>query len=218
MSFIRAQVTLPRDTNIPADISQNVWHFRTTDPVNETSLDSIHAALSAWYQAIDGLLAGVVNSPATVKYYDLEDASPRVPIDEQTFVVTPASGSGLPSEMAICMSFRAAPESGQSAARRRGRIFIGPVDIAVMSQVGGEQFVGSTPRTTIANAALTLRNAGPTDGWFWSVFSPTTAGSPPWSAGALGSAFADVDNGWVDNALDVQRRRGPAATARTTFG
>jgi len=42
-------------------------------------------------------------------------------------------------------------------------------------------------------------------GWDWVVYSPTNGNT------------VNVDNGWVDNAFDTQRRRGLAVTARTNW-
>lgn len=41
--------------------------------------------------------------------------------------------------------------------------------------------------------------------WQWRIWSPTNNNS------------VLIDNGWVDNAWDTQRRRGVEATARTIF-
>jgi hypothetical protein len=49
------------------------------------------------------------------------------------------------------------------------------------------------------------------------VFSPTIAGTPPWSEATLGLASINVDHGWIDNAFDTQRRRGIRPDTRTEF-
>jgi len=46
----------------------------------------------------------------------------------------------------------------------------------------------------------------------WAVYSPTTD-----AVDTIDNAFNDVLDGWVDNAFDTQRRRGPAATTRITW-
>jgi hypothetical protein len=49
------------------------------------------------------------------------------------------------------------------------------------------------------------------------VFSPTIAGSPPWSEGTLIDSSVDVVAGYVDNAFDTIRSRGSLTTARTLW-
>jgi hypothetical protein len=52
----------------------------------------------------------------------------------------------------------------------------------------------------------------------WAVFSPTQAGTKPWTDGAIAAATTVVEEGYIDNALDTQRRRGTLPSDRTTFG
>lgn len=50
-----------------------------------------------------------------------------------------------------------------------------------------------------------------------SVFSPTTAGAPPWSSGELDAATFPVVAAHVDNAFDTVRSRGVVASTRTSW-
>jgi hypothetical protein len=143
--------------------------------------------------------------------------SPRVPIVEDTITLTTAVGNCLPTECAICLSYEGAPVSGQVQARRRGRIYLGPLIQNNTTTSAGRVIVSAATTTAITNAATALAGiSGPPDA-FWSVFSPTLAGPEPWSAGTLSSAMTQATRGWVDNALDTQRRRGSDPTLRTLW-
>lgn len=94
------------------------------------------------------------------------------------------------------------------AARRRGRIFVGPISTTGISENAGTDFevVPSTQlRSTVAQATEDLMNAAFTGGWELAVYSPTADEAYP------------VVGGFVDNAFDTQRRRGNEATGRTVW-
>lgn len=216
MGFARAQVAIPRDTSVPEDISVNVFHFITPSTVSSGAA-SIQSQLITFYQAIDAFLSPLVASPATLKVYDLEEPAPRVPVFTGTISLTPAASGLLPEECALCVSYQATRVAGQNQARRRGRIYLGPLASATVISAGGRAAVDATARSAIVAAADALSEPpGGLDAQ-WAVFSPTTAGAEPWSGAALSSAFYPVDNGWVDDAFDTQRRRGPDAQTRSLF-
>lgn len=114
---------------------------------------------------------------------------------------------GLPSELSVCCSFHTAyasdPEflgTTRPRARDRGRIYIGPMATTCIDyDTGGRPKVKDTVRSTIAEAAIKLRD---TVGHAWSVWSRAKGTVEP------------VVAGWVDDAWDVQRRRGEEATER----
>jgi hypothetical protein len=101
------------------------------------------------------------------------------------------------------LSFQGAPESGVSQARKRGRVFIGPLRSSLIGADGRP-----SPATVSLFAAegedlLDASNAATT--WSWTVHSATTGDN------------SVVTNGWCDNEFDTQRRRGRIATSRTVF-
>ena len=108
----------------------------------------------------------------------------------------------LPSEVALCLSFQAPRIPGQIQNRRQGRVYIGPLNTGVAS--AGRP--SSTARSTLAAAAgvLGVDIQTDTDG-FWAVWS------------AMNGTTAEVEEGWVDDAFDTQRRRGLQRTTKTTF-
>lgn len=195
----------------------NTWHFQSdaVDPL--TDVASAWAELQVFYAAIESVLSSNLTGTITSKWYDLTDGEPRTPIFEDDFTVTIDSANAIPNEVAICLSYRGAFLSGTSPARRRGRIFIGPLLGGVVDQGNGDCFVQSGTMSLIGGAADALATAGEGETWAWAVFSPTTAGPPPWSFGDLAVATFPVIAGYVDNAFDTIRSRGAAASTRFSF-
>lgn len=218
-TVLRAQVNIPRNNAVPADDVINTWHFRTIGTVTPTEGAAlVTEALTTFYQAVDVLLAGYVgNADATIKVYNLADDEPRVPIVQDVVNISPGSGLAFPAEVAICLSYRGELLSGTNPARRRGRIFLGPIDADAGTTGDNDTAVAGTARTTIANAATAVADFLTEGEIAWVVFSPTNAGSPPWSEGTLIDASVDVVAGYIDNAFDTIRSRGSTTTARTLW-
>jgi hypothetical protein len=230
MSLTRALVTIPMDTAIPADAATNTWYFEGSPQLGEDQsdmTDKIIADLAQFYADIDQSIFPVqVGAAATVKCYDMADSEPRSPIAEGSLPLTGSTGNALPSEVAVALSFTAQIVSGDVRARKRGRIFLGPLSVNVLDNTGGGVCRPSFSNFgTVADAALALKNRG-TDLAQWVIYSPTThkgrpatpAGSPAVPPGTLGDATANVDKIWLDNAFDVIRSRGIAPTARLNRG
>lgn len=214
--FVRAQVTLPAGSGIPADDAVNTWYFQSAGLDAAGTAADAQTKLNTFYQAIDGqmLSSGTIIGPLRTQYYDLTDPTPRVPILESTITVTLAAGAGFPTEVSICLSFQGDVVSGQPQARRRGRVFLGPLDADSSTTASGRVTVNTTVLSALGAAAEALEGGTLLTEAVWSVFSPTTAGPAPWSEGVLETAFTVVTNGWIDNAFDTQRRRGGEATLR----
>lgn len=218
-SYVRAQVTLQSGTGVPEDNITNTLHCVSETLDAAACAADFHGSLTTFYQAID---ASVINGSMVlptllVKYYDLTDPAPRVPILEDDITCSMAVGASYPPEVAICLSFQGPLVSGTSPARRRGRIYLGPVDADAGTTVSGRVNVQASVLTTIRDAAIALAGHSPATEAAWAVFSPTLAGPAPWSEGVLDSAMTVVTNGWIDNAFDTQRRRGTDSTSRTLW-
>jgi hypothetical protein len=197
----------------------NVWHANSAavDVIDDAS--GFALTVAGFYDDVQSIFsANTLSGAGTIEVYDLHDLSPRIAIYSTAFtMLAMGDADALPTECAICLSFQALPLSGVNQQRRRGRLFLGPLDQGVSSTAAGVVKVTDTALGTITVAANGVRTTGDTETWQWSVFSPTTAGIPPWSELDLSNATSDVDNGWADNAFDTQRRRGTAATSRQTF-
>lgn len=216
MTVLRALVTIPNASSaLPKDAAVNTWHFGSTNPSGTAA--SAQTALETFYGAIDALLSTNSGSPATVRWYDLSDGEPRTPFLTDTFTLSVGTGVAHPNECAICLSYRADLVSGANPARRRGRIYLGPIDGDAGSVGAGDVRVSAGTLTSISNAAAALAGATITDSVGWVVFSPTTAGPAPWSEGTLDASSYPVTAGFVDNSFDTVRSRGLLPTARTSW-
>jgi hypothetical protein len=124
-----------------------------------------------------------------------------------------ASTTTLPSEVAVCLSYQRAygtdvEFSGgmRPRARDRGRVFLGPLHTGVlnMDPITFETRVITAFRTDITAAAKqALGAAALAQSWIWVHFSPTE-----WSWDAVTGA-------WIDDAFDIQRRRGLLPSIKT---
>lgn len=143
---------------------------------------------------------------STVKIWNLDDPIPRDPVYEETYdpPVGNASAVALPTEVSSCISFEAEPESGIPQARRRGRIYIGPLNVSAVDVVSSlnKSRPDSQFMTTCVEAYWNLIETSVADGYFIMQYSPTT-GDP-----------AGIFRIWMDDAWDTQRRRGIAPTGR----
>lgn len=206
MTIIRAMAIWPMDSAIPADSVVNTWHFQTPD-ASATSTLAINGALTTFYNTIRDLYSPDINhTGGIVKYYDLADEMPRPPRNELALSITAPGGfTQYPSELAICLSFQGDKVAGVPQARRRGRVYIGPLN---SSTATGGRLIAPAAITTLVGAADALLASSLTDSnYTWIVHSSTY----------VSSEATVVTNGWVDNAFDIQRRRGLKATTRTTF-
>lgn len=210
MPFFAVQVVTPTIDNLPENYATNVWHTEATD---FTSLALFMGAVQAFYEDITLVHSQWVRQNGhEIKAYNLADPIPRAPVITNTFDLPSQPTAGTePTEISCCLSFQAVAESGVPQSRRRGRIYIPFFGVGTGNNDG---YIDSGTVGVIVGAAqalLTLSNAA-TD-WYWATYSPTIVQQ----GGTLGDAMRPVDNGWVDNEWDVQRRRGRIATARTTF-
>lgn len=204
MATLRAQVVLHTTDNTPANYITNSWAFMGTNPFADTT--AITAALKGFY---DGITASywsddLAQNANEINYYDLPGTPPNYPVDQDVWNrASDPSGTPLPQECAICLSFQGARTPGFPQARRRGRVYLGPW--------GGTANSSGRPTaallTVIANAATAFKtaiNAIASDTQ-WAVWSTTDQAPVP------------IVGGWVDNVWDTQRRRGLLETSRTTW-
>ena len=215
--LMRAQVILEKDSSIPADAVVNTFYFDGDDSEepDATYHSAVTSMLSTFYSAIDQLFSSTLSGVGHIKIYDMRDAMPRTPELVYEISLSPGSGDPLPDEIACVLSFSADVASGEAAARRRGRVYLGPLDQDIGAIIDNAYRLQATHLTTIANAAHTMAQgvALPVTGSVkWAIYSPTLD-----AGGTVDDAFNDVTHGFVDNAFDVQRRRGVKASARTTY-
>lgn len=206
--ILRTQVRIEKVSGITADAIVNTFHWILEDDTRAaavTAAGNILTRLETFYQAVDNYMPPLlVATTPSVKTYTLMDPEPRVPLLVGNITITPSGTSALPSEVAMCLSYRGDLASGVNPARRKGRIFLGPLGTNAIDStvVAGE--VRPLPAFTGALRAAGQVLAGVTVGLpTWCVWSPTALTAAP-------VTFVSTDN-----AFDTQRRRGAAPTFRT---
>jgi len=218
MGINRVVARLPYFTGVPEDVVTNTFHYGTVATPTPTQIAAMIDGVQSFYDTaaptdtVGEWIAPWVSRVASacqVEVYDLSDTPPRVPIGSGTFTLPAVSGTGtLPAETAMCLSFRAAYVSGEPNARRRGRVYIGPLSSSALNPGSGTSFPVPTNSfiTNLLNAASdSLNNIPGAEGCVWGVYSPTD------------NINRKIIEAWVDNAVDTQRRRGNAPTSRTTI-
>lgn len=203
MALIRWQVIIQPASGVPDEVSVNTWHF--DDNETQTSYPLIQTALQNLYNNVRPYFSTLVSqSGHQHKAYKVSDPEPRRPIYEAVWNLTNApTQDPLPPEVACTLSFQADPISGQSQARRRGRVYLGPLGTNTIASDGRFANLFVEAMETVGNSLLSASNSSP--GWKWAVYS------------TVNQTASDVASGWVDNEPDTQRRRGRPATNRQTF-
>jgi hypothetical protein len=225
MTAILSQIVLEHRSGLPEDrvVNNLAWAVGSTGLPSSTDLENLTVDISNFYNvvpsghnALAGFIAPCISRTAfasKIKWYDLtghlDGSAHGSPFATTEFTLSDAvSGAqGLPSEVAVCMSFRAGygsdPEfagSTRPRARDRGRIFLGPLTKSVCEEVTNSRVrVSQSFRETVIDRAEAL--IASTTG-AWSVWSR--------AAGTLDPVVA----AWVDDAFDTQRRRGEAPQGR----
>lgn len=211
-------VTMPYTTGLPEDVSVNTFHFMTDGPVGEAGPDIRDRLLEFYNTAAPSpgvnplsywLSAHIDRSglPSTITVYDLADLKPRAPRYSTTFFLgAPSNTTSLPFEVAACASFAGEPVSGIPAARRRGRIFLGPLTTAANDPGSATVPSRLNEQVRLDLVGASRRMAGVSgDGLTWCVWS------------RVSQAMVPIVRGWVDDAFDTQRRRGNAPNVRTNW-
>jgi hypothetical protein len=225
--LMKLTVTMGVKSGIPRDSVQFDLYYRHAEPrvdadfdnMRDHIIDFLTIAPSTFAAALQTRLGDVLSISADkveVRFYDVPAAPGALgaPIATRTGHLTGVGGSSLPEEVAAVLSFRgiygSLVEFGAGAtrprARVRNRIYLGPLAVSAKDQDT------TTKRTFVhqdlidiatGSARDRLFTDAAADGWTWSVFSRTN-----WQDFSV--AFVSMDN-----AFDIQRRRGPDPTART---
>lgn len=133
------------------------------------------------------------------------------------------SATPLPSEVAACISYQGTPGAGVVQRRRRGRIYIGPLNTGASAKVGSVARPSAPFRDAMRDAMLRMINEVD-DGAEFVVYSRPFAGraqidrpgrAPLPAIPARPATTVNVDQIWVDDEFDTQRRRGLQRTTRT---
>lgn len=222
-TYLRVITTVPHSTGLPEHAVVNTWSFLGNSATREIDASTIGVGLTTFYTAVKAYLSSQYAwSSGVHEFIDMSDAKPRVPYTTRTmatFGANTTSSNDLPPEVALCISMSAAPGSGLNARRRRGRVYIGPLQLA-----------DGADRPTLANAIVDAFAAAAQDlmdltNVELAVYSRSTHYGVPVGGdikdysenpSLLDDSYSQVASIWVDNAWDTQRRRGLAASYRKT--
>lgn len=202
MADFMVRAVLHTADGVPENFIQNQFAIQTESFSPDYA--AITTAVAAFYSEIGGYYPSTVSQgPHDLKFYGMPGIPPNYPIEETTFSFSSApTGVSGPAEVCICTSYQGLKVPGEPQARRRGRMYIGPLD---ESLIDGPR-PSSTMTGIIADATQELVEA---------VNATADATFGVWST--VAAEFTPVFNGWVDNAWDIQRRRGIVPDARDTW-
>jgi hypothetical protein len=217
MILLKATAKLPYSAGLAGDLAENTFWFARHEATGygEDQYSEAYGRVVNFYNG--GIESDGVHS-ALAEYIDRSLTSVRIcTVDTATghedtgsiadipFALDPVgTGTALPAEVALCLSYKASSVSGVPAQRRKGRIYIGPLDGTFAGSVGLGYSTPNVEITTLLQEAGKEMIAGLVT-LDWVVYSRTNA-----------DAYI-IDAGWVDNEWDTQRRRGREATFRSTF-
>lgn len=225
MTILRCEVTMPFTTALPRDIAMNTFHWETSGDANDADYLAITSELDHFYNlpvdsdvpSADGLavsqfLSRILSrseNAVTVTFSDAQ-ADPAPVLAVTNFTLDNGSGFDadvLPQEVALCISYQATPLLPVPVRRRRGRVYMGPLNtngVGEASTGGVDISVANTAIRNVFAEAASRMATGPTT-VSWVVYSTVNDDSYV------------ITEGWVDNAWDTQRRRELDATVRTTW-
>lgn len=210
-------------SGMPEDAIVNTWHFNSSETADETDGEIIANIVNKFYDTVTSpAAAAVMNYLATTgmaiprhrnKVYDMSQTPPRIPVYDAT-AITGASNAAqqLPTEVAVCLSFNAAPLPGVDAARRRGRVYVGPLNTNALT--AGTGTVGTTVSFSMSQALCEsgnrLRLEAAAAGHVWCVYSRTAQAG----GATIDQYLSTVVSVWSDDAFDTVRSRGRKAGSR----
>lgn len=199
MPLFRAQAIFPMFTNLPRDVIQNNFHFVSDEPT-EAVVAAVAGRLSAFYQTATVAASNRANyvnwEQAYVKVFNMSDPPPRVPAELGLAIPAGTGATNIPTEVAMVMTFQAAPQSGVAYQRLYNRIYLGGLANGWLSVSAADAFPRFAPTfiTAVCTAAENLLTANTVD-----------------------PAVREIVGGWVDNGPDTQRRRSVDSSARTNW-
>ncbi len=228
ITHVIMQTSIQSPTGLPKDRFESTWHFRdVSGAVAADVADAAALKLVDFFQTVGSsghnvghymCRSAAPGDEMLITGYDFAASRPRPELGVVKFSYGSASGSQLPEEVALCLSYY----TDRNLPSHRGRSYVGPLNgsamtgsstppsrpapefIAAMVAAGTRLVVpGYSTLTTVVTEDTF--DATPSDTTTWCLYSPK-----------LGT-FNDVEHGWVDDEWDGQRRRRVEASARVTF-
>lgn len=219
---VLVRAVMSNANGLPEDAVINDFAFRwigTGNPI-ESDLNEVAGVVSGFYRtgttsaAVGWWISETIDRGATHQLEVYSISAGGSPIYTTDWLGPPTVGAtdNLPNEVAGVLSFHGdltgvLEESGATRprARRRGRVFIGPLIPAAVAISDPNPMLSTTFTATLRSKATAMYDDAETKDWRWCVWSRANDELYP------------VVGGWTDNAPDTQRRRGPKATGRNVF-
>lgn len=140
------------------------------------------------------------------RFVNIDTPSEVFEVNGFSALLPPNAGDSLPLEVALVNSF-ASTQPGVPIRNRRGRHYIGPLaQNAVTGAIPGFPLPTANPQLIGALLAAAERITLDQVNVTWCVWSRTN------------DALYPIDNGFVNNEFDTQRRRGVDESGRITWG
>ena len=225
MGITRAQCWFQGTSGLPEDRYVNDLYVSTTGTFDFANAADFRDAWANFFndsshKVADYLSDNISRSSdaAKINFYDVP--GPGSPIEVASW--TPAaigSVQSLPHELACAVSYHGdlsgVPETAANpspppavirpASRRRGRFYVGPLNIACLGTESFDVRVNTTFIGILRDAMNELVTDLDAADMTLGVWSPTDGD------------FYPIDGGWIDNGFDIQRRRGSVASVRTSL-
>lgn len=206
MARYLASVTLPYLSGVPTDVAVNTWAFESNDAVSVPQAEQVATALFDFYTSLgsEDFFSEGLSGDVEIAVYDIDAAEPRTPLISGTAEGALGTGANpLVDEVAICLSFRGPYVSGEPPARRRGRVFLGPLAETCSEEDGfGHAVPFFNAPVVISTAVEAMTTILEAEGLLHSVWSRSD------------DELYNVQQYWVDNRFDTQRRRGQEPTQK----
>lgn len=204
----RAQWAAPLYGDNSQNATNTLYFLGAVGSTQADDIDEILARVEDFYQSLDGNLfpSGSYGTTSTLTQYDMSDPEPRTPIaGPDNITLTPTGGTAYPSDLCICLSYRADYPSGANRARRRGRLYLGPVLASTGAAVTGQGVRVTAGAITNISTAVAFLHTTQTTPVTWAMWSETDGVARP------------IVEYSVDNGFDVRRSRDNPNTTRTVF-
>lgn len=221
---ILVRAVMQGDTGLPADVFVNdfAFHFIAGTAPTSINLTALFGCVDSFYNdvqasgfSVSKFIGEAVDRTATHEFQAYNIAAGGSPVFTLAWLGPGAPGTAnvnMPTEVSAVLSFHAnltglAEESGATRprARRRGRVFVGPLTTDAVSITDDDPRLQTSILSTLRQAAIDMHDEAVLAGFTWSVWSRAE------------DTLFPIVGGWTDNAPDTQRRRGATSTARVTY-
>lgn len=214
MANVRVMAIHQGGTGLPEDRIVNTFHFHHATRTYEDLESEASTAVFAFYSALgtapnaqtvalESYYPAWIQSGWETRSYDLTvPPKQRVPVIRPRVIFSFGSQPALPEEVAVVATFYGSPPVTR---RRRGRLYFGPLRNSASNNPVSNGVRTQVVPELIANLTKACQSL--------------LINCPSWCVRSTlpSENFVPIIGGYVDDAFDIQRRRGPDPTARTVW-